>query len=63
LQKEPALEKRIVICGGLANCPGMVERIKSDEYFEQFSITADEHFKWKAAAAFVRNLVNKEVPQ
>lgn len=58
-EKNGELEKKIVLCGGMATCDGIVERILQDDYFRTFSIDADENFMWKQAVCIVKEMNNK----
>ena len=59
-QSKPNIEKKIVICGGMAKCRGLVERFKMEPYFENFNVSADEDFIWKGAAKYVKSMLDSK---
>jgi 1,6-anhydro-N-acetylmuramate kinase len=47
IKKYPQSAKKLVLCGGMANCPGIKERVQLE--MSDFQVELDEHFIWKSS--------------
>ena len=62
LQSEHPAIKKIVLCGGMVNCPGLVERLKKELKEYDFEIVVDEFLMWKSMTMNTDNVAEVLLP-
>jgi hypothetical protein len=55
MEKNLTVKRHLLLCGGMVNCPGLIERMQQDLKKYEVNVEADEHFIWKSA----HDIVNK----
>ena len=54
--RNDTLEKKIVLCGGMVHCSGLLERIAKE--MPDYTITAEEHLFWQTASKYLNKVRN-----